>query len=249
MYENINRLRNCLLKSGLSEPFNIFEICSKYDNLGIETCDFKTPGLRGMVTLAKSEDDINCIIINSNLSYEEQIFHGLHELNHIYFEHGQKGQTFNCFDKVKPNQNSYIEWVANEGAAELLLPYKEVLPFVKEVLPTLEKEMFPILEIIRMLSKSHIVSETVVQNRLNNLKYELYQYLNGVPLDRIQILSKRAQEQKGIHVDTLEQIESNRLMDRISPRNRKFDLSTPFLWYSESYRNASTAHATICSML
>lgn len=189
-----------------------------------------------MAVPAETEDDINCIIVNSNLSYEEQNFHGLHEFIHINYRKGYKGQTFNCFDKVKPNQNPYIEWIANEGAAELILPYKDVLIFVKDTLPTLEKEMFPISEIIRRLAKKHKVSPAVVQNRLDNLKYELFQYLNGTPLNQIQILSRRSQELYGIKVDSLEQIENKRLMDRISCR--KYDLSTPFLWYSESYRNA-----------
>ena len=238
----MDKLRNCLLKAGLSKPFDIFEICSKFDSLAIDTCNFKTPGLRGMVTLAKDEDDINCIVINSNLSYAEQNFHGLHELIHVCDRKGYKGykgQTFNCFDRVKPYQDFYLEWVANEGAAELSLSYKDVLPFVKEILPSREKEIFPISVITRMLSEKYIVSQAVVQHRLTNLKYELYQYLNGIPLDKIQIVSLTHQERNGIHVDSLEQIETKRLIERISPQFRKHDLSTPFLLYSESYRNAS----------
>lgn len=189
-----------------------------------------------MAVPAETKDDINCIIVNSNLSYEEQNFHGLHEFIHLICREKYRGQTFNCFDKVKPNQNPYIEWVANEGAAELALPYKDVLPFIKDTLPTLEKEMFPVSKMSRMLAKSHLVSPAVVQNRLDNLKYELFQYLNGIPLNEVQILSRKSQAIYGIQVDSLEQIENKRLMDRIS--SRKYDLSTPFLWYSESYRNA-----------
>lgn len=239
MYENIADLKNFLISVGANQPFDIFNICSKIDNIEISSVPFKTVGLRGIAALAKDADDINCILVNSKLSYEEQNFHGIHELIHIYTGTPNSGQTFNCYDKVKPNQNSYVEWIANEGTAELLLPYKEVLPFIKDNISKFYTCFFPVYEICKVLAENNNVSQTVAENRLNSLKYEIFQYLNGVDLNNINILSKHQQELKGIKVDSLSQIEFKRFLDRIS--KHQYDISTPFFGYSESYRDSKLA--------
>ena len=129
LYKNINEIRNHLIANGFTYPLNIFDICSRYDNLSISAIPFKTRGLRGMAVLAKDDNDINCILVNSNISASEQNFHGIHELMHITFEDDNSGQIFKCYEKTLPFQDSYKEWVANEGAAELLIPYSDFIPF------------------------------------------------------------------------------------------------------------------------
>ncbi len=47
------------------------------------------------------------------------------------------------------------------------------------------------------------VPDAVIKYRLENLKYEIFQYLNGVKLDDIEILSLHQQKQRGIKVDSL----------------------------------------------
>ena len=39
--------------------------------------------------------------------------------------------------------------------------------------------------------------------RLESLKYEIYQYLNGVPLEELEFLTRNEQERRGIRVESL----------------------------------------------
>ena len=191
-------------------PLDIFEICERILNVDILAVPFKTPDLRGMVSIARNDEDKHIILVNSNKSREEQNFHGFHELIHIPTA-DKPGTTLNCFDKVKPNQDSYLEWLANEGAAEMAVPYKILLPMIKS-------------EIHEMLigngtwafCEKHAsdfgVSPIVLQNRIDSLKYEIQQYLNGIPLDQLEILSISKQKKRGIVVKSLVDLENERMI-------------------------------------
>lgn len=148
-----------------------------------------------MATIASSPLDINCIIVNSNLSPAEQNFHDIHELIHIASCTPNCGQTFSCFDTVKPHQNSYLEWLANEGAAELLVSYRELLPMVKKEYSDMIQGLGT-YDFCEKYADLFHVSSTVLQNRIDSLKYEIVQYLNGTNIEDIQILSKKAQQKK-----------------------------------------------------
>lgn len=162
-----------------------------------------------MVSLAQNESDIHCILVNGNKSFYEQNFHGFHELMHIPTV-DQPGTILRCYDTVKPNQDSYIEWLANEGAAEFVVPYQLLLPMIKREI----RQMITGIgtwQFCENHSYDFGVSPIVLQNRIDSLKYETYQYLNGDPLDKIEILSWNKQKQRGINVKSLVELESGRL--------------------------------------
>lgn len=213
---------------------DIFSVCSLFDNLEIAAVPFKTQGLRGIARLADDSSPINCILVNSNLSYEEQNFHGFHELMHIYRTGDCPGATFSCYDRLKPNQNGYVEWIANEGAAELILPHDVLLPYIKEHAVTFNSNMFAVSDMVEKISIAYRVSPMVVTYRLESLKYEIQQYLTGAQLSEIRILSKNQQEKLGIKIDSLIDIEGKRLLLSFSESSAK--LSRPFFDYSDSYR-------------
>lgn len=52
LYQQMEELRNKLFSVGLKQPFNIFDVCNKFSDLGIEACPFTTKGLRGIAALA-----------------------------------------------------------------------------------------------------------------------------------------------------------------------------------------------------
>ena len=212
-----------MLKKGLNPPFNVFEICSALKRTDIRTCPFTTKGLRGIATIANNPSDINCILVNSNLSFVEQNFHGIHELIHIVTCPKNSGQTFSCFETVKPNQNSYIEWVANEGAAELLIPYRKLLPIIKKKYPALIQDLGT-YSFCEEYADVFSVTPTVLQHRIDSLKYEISQYISGTDIDSIQILSKKAQENRGIYIKSLVDLENDRLASWFS--NFKAPVST-----------------------
>lgn len=235
LYNNIRILRDELLENGIKYPLDIFEICRKYDNLEIASVPFITQGLRGMVQLADETSQYNCILVNSKLSLVEQNFHGMHELMHVRFSKICDCVTFECFDKIRPNQDFYVEWVANEGAAELMLPHDILLPYIKEKLSTFDDDLIGVYSMINEIADKFRVSPVVVQNRIDSLKYEIFQYLSGCDIENLEIISKTQQSRMGIVVDSLNDIENKRLNELWfsdeTPVERK-----PFFSYSETYR-------------
>lgn len=168
-----------------------------------------------MATIAIDPSDINCILVNSNLTFAEQNFHGTHEFIHTVSCRKNRGQTFSCFDTVRPNQNSYIEWIANEGAAELLVPYKQLLPLIKKHYPDLIQDLGT-YSFCEEYADSFLVSPMVLQNRIDSLKYEIHQHISGIEIEDIQILSKKAQEGKGILLKSLVALENDRVSEWFS---------------------------------
>lgn len=211
MYEKIEKLRSILLSLGLKPPYDIFNICSNLEGIVIGTCPFKTKGLRGMAVMAKDSTDYDSILINSSLSYLEQNFYGTHELIHIYTSEKNSGQTFNCYDTIRPDQNTYIEWIANEGAAELLVPYKILLPMIKSNYSTMITDGGT-YDFCKKNAGTFGVSETVLQNRIQSLKYETDQYLKGISLEDIEILSNNQQLKRGIEIKSLVDLENERIL-------------------------------------
>lgn len=209
MYNIVSNIKH-QLDIGMSDyPLNIFEVCKNISNVDIKAVPFKTDDLRGIVSLARNESEIHAILVNSNKSFEEQNFHGFHELMHIPTV-DQPGTILRCFDTIKPTQDSYLEWLANEGAAEFVAPYYALLPMVKDEIDVMS-EYIGTWNFCDNHSVDFGVSPIVLQNRIESLKYEIFQYLNGVPLDKIEVLSLNKQKQRGISVKSLVELENERL--------------------------------------
>lgn len=209
LYEIVNDLKKQLHVTDYDYPLNIFKMCSKISNVEIAAVPFNTRDLRGMVSLAKNDNENNVILVNSSKSFEEQNFHGFHELMHIPTV-DEPGTILRCYECVKPNQDSYLEWLANEGAAEFTVPYKMLLPIIKYKYSDLTQGLGTFDFCVEYSAKFR-VSTTVMQYRIETLKYEIEQYLNGTPLDDIEILSRRKQDERGIVVHSLVEMENQRL--------------------------------------
>ena len=108
-------------------------------------------------------------------------------------------KTFNCFDKLQANQNPFIEWQANEGAAEFFVPYQVFLPMIKRCFAYLNTYR-NIEKFKKEMADTFHVPEAVINYRIENLKYETEQYLSGVPLDKLEILSAKKQCERNIQV-------------------------------------------------
>lgn len=207
LYNTVDELRKLLYSFGIRYPINIFEICDLFSNIEIATIPFKTPGLRGMAKLADDENDVNCILVNSNLTQEEQNFHGTHELMHICIPNNSRGATFRCYEKVQPFQDKYLEWLANEGAAELLMPFKGFIPDFCALYKlyrensTLWVKRFGYETPYEVLANKYRVSPVSVKNRIKNLAYEIDQYIKGTKIDQIKILSLTQRGRLGIQAN------------------------------------------------
>lgn len=202
LYESVSVFRRAVLGITYQDyPLRPIEIAkSRMDNLAIDVAPFRSRSLRGMAVIADNVYENDVILINEHLSPTERNFYCAHELMHLALHRYEQGKQFSCYDDLKPNQNPILEWQANEGAAELLLPYQMLLPIIKSADLSTEKD---ILSLKNKLAKYFGVTLSVVELRLESLKYEIYQHLNGVPLKHIKILSKKQQEQRGIVVQSL----------------------------------------------
>lgn len=105
-----------------------------------------------------------------------------HEIVHLFIT--PLDSAFECYNNQKYTESNYEEWRANEGAAELLVPYKEFIPDYSYLLMYKNYD-----ECITELSKIYSVSKQVIEFRIKNLKEEIIQFLNGVDIEEIKILN------------------------------------------------------------
>ena len=225
LYKLVSNLKAQFRITDFDYPMNIFNFCSRTSNVKIEAVPFKTRDLRGMVSLARNDNENNVILVNSNKSFKEQNFHGFHELIHIPTVN-EHGTILRCYERIRPNQDSYLEWLANEGAAEFLVPYKVILPMIKNNYNDLIKGLGT-YNFCSKYASVFSVTPTVMQYRLDSLKYEISQYLGGTPLDKIEILSNKKQRERGICVKSLIDMENERFhaMWKISNNSTKNDVT------------------------
>lgn len=204
LYEKVEQCRNRLLNCGVS-VINISNICAAFDDIEVESAPFTTPGLRGMVSLATEDEPVHCIVINSLLPEEEQRFHSIHEFMHIVLHNQLKGRSYSCFDQIRPNQDRIIEWQANEGSAELLIPYCDFIPRFStlfsdyQMKPDVWEILYGGLSVTDVLAQHYMVSVPVIRNRISTLAYEIDQYRCGIPLSELCIISHNKQNQCGIY--------------------------------------------------
>ncbi len=190
------------LRCQLHVPFNNFPICSKWLALGclkkpqIEQIAFPNKSICGILYKGKK---CTSIALNSNRNEKMQNLDCMHEVIHYYLHDTPQCRHFYCDENRNIEgieQNSYIEWQANEGAAQFLVPYQDFIPQFVSLLEY--KSIFSDTNILRCLAERYGVTEQVISFRVNNLSYEIDQYRNGVSIDTIDLLSANQQRKKGI---------------------------------------------------
>lgn len=154
---------------------------------------FNTYGFCGM---ALTGHKLDTMVLNSNRTPTELNFDCGHEIIHLTKHRGINGGQFNCFDSQK---NSFYEWEANEGSAELLVPYKVFIPMYIELSLKYRKDISQ-YKTTKILSEYFNVSEFVISNRIHNLQYEIYQYfIKKCSLDNLDIYSNRQLSKRGLN--------------------------------------------------
>lgn len=144
-------------------------------------------------------------MLNSSLGKRELSFTCGHELIHLTL-HRCKVIRFFSFEQVMRKQNPYLEWQANEGSAELHVPYRLLFPKLKSAFPYLESSQ-DIQDLKAGLSDEFQVADEVIYYRLESLKYEIYQYLSGVGLENIEFMPRSKQKAAGIYAQSLNDAE------------------------------------------
>ncbi len=187
LYEHVDFYRGQLGLS-LDQPVKLVDVLAPCSQFDVEFCNFKTPGLCGVAMVGNKSDTI---ILNSNRTSEEQNFDCGHEFLHLT-THREIQDSFNCFTKAKPQQNTFREWQANEGAAQLLVPYQDFIP---RFLKLFESRA---LGIQYTLADYYYVTPQVINIRLDSLSYEIDQYREGARLDCLELLSRKQRVRRGI---------------------------------------------------
>ncbi len=166
---------------------NTLGLCEKMiSDVDIVYHTFDTSGFCGA---AFAGNKGNTIVLNCTRSDTEQNFDCGHELIHLIRHRHLNNGIFNCFNK---NQNSFLEWEANEGAAQLLVPYQDFIPRFISLLD------YKVVGIQSILAEHYHVTTQVINIRMNSLAYEIDQYQEGTDLDEIELLSRKQLKQRGI---------------------------------------------------
>ena len=100
------------------------------------------------------------------------------------------------------NKMTNIEWQANEGAAEFLVPASMVLGIVKERYPLIKKES-DVWKLKHELVNKFNVSDQIIKYRLEALKYEIDQCVNGVAINDIEFISRSVQNTRKLEIQSL----------------------------------------------
>lgn len=185
-------------------PLNTIDLCKMIGNIEIDYAPFITPGLRGMATKREAWDQPDMILLNAFRSQTEKNFDCGHELMHLTLHRNLGTQTFHCFDRAMPKQNTFIEWQANEGAAELLVPYRLLVPRIVAEMKLAIRMGIHVENNMHLLPECYApqfgVTEFFMRNRIDSLTYEICQYASGTGLDELTILSKTQQERRKINL-------------------------------------------------
>lgn len=183
---------------------DLLSLCNDNCNLELRELNFSSKAFRGVAVFGdNNEKDI--ILLNQNRNYIEKSFDCGHEVMHLALHRYTDIQTFNCIEG-KVQQNPFYEWQANEGSAEFFVPYRVLLPMIKDRYSELHS-WNGINSFKLELERQFGVTQGVVHYRLESLKYEINQCISGTPLNEIKILSQAQQRKDGIKVLSLNDLE------------------------------------------
>lgn len=214
LYSQIHQYKQGLGLDHNDYRFNMLHIC-KQKGILLEQIPFSTKHLRGMAAIGSVPGE-DVILLNSNRSNTEQNFDCGHEYVHLCLHRRLEKRVFNCLDAVCVKQDEYIEWQANEGAAEMLVPYRVLLPLIKTG-PFDINDPNGITQLKNYAAEMFNVTRKVIEYRLESLKFEIHQHINGIPLNDVKMLSLSQQKKKKINIKSLNDTEKELRERRMYP--------------------------------
>ena len=179
------------------KPVDAFSLANKICvNPQIKILPFNTSAICGM--LYKGEK-VTVIGLNARHNAAQQKNSCLHELLH-YEWHDEIDKRRIC-KNMADTANDYVEWQANQGAAELMMPYMRYIPdFVRELtVPENYRTKQDFCFIPHILAAKYAATPLMAEYRINDLMYEIRQYIKGRPLEQLSIISHREQTRRAMH--------------------------------------------------
>jgi Zn-dependent peptidase ImmA (M78 family) len=186
---------------GLSDQYGIDSLEVAKSLMDVEILPFDETDICGILYKGKSK---STMALNALRTSHQQNFDCSHELIH-FFAHEINAFKCICSENRTIRQERWMEYQANEGAAEFIIPYEYFVPEVSGVFCD-SLSYSEIDGIISDLAAEYHVSESVIKIRMQSLKYEIYQYSHGVQLYDLEILSESRQKKRGIAVKSIPEI-------------------------------------------
>ena len=183
-------------KISINDVFNVPRFCQDNfkDIIVYDFHKFNDTKIGGFLVKNKIPEK-SYITVNASKDPISTVFDLTHEMIHFLLHPEDR----NNYISSSLCDIDNFEWQANEGAAELLVPYKCFIPnFVKNIKKCNSRSDF--IDLLNYLSDKYKVSTAVLEYRISGLKYEINQYENNIPIDKIKFLSKKAQEEQGIFI-------------------------------------------------
>lgn len=199
LYAFVEQLRNEMGEPSRSYPLRAASLRSWKRPTVLELHAFYTHGFCGAAITGRRTDTI---ILNTRRSEAERNFDCAHEMIHLSRHRDREISCFQCFESAFPARDGFLEWEANEGAAELLVPYRLLLPLAAEAFPAFRSSR-DVARFKLFLAARFGVSGGMVFQRLENLKWEIQQHLSGIPLSEISLCSQRELDSQGRSVLSL----------------------------------------------
>ena len=190
LYHSVDTIREAFNLS-LHEPINVISLLETHESIDVVGHTFSSPTLCGV---AFAGEKVDTIVLNRRRTPIEQNFDCGHELLHL-FRHRDKQAQY-CLTYAPEQQNSFLEWEANEGAAQFIIPYQDFIPRFLDCLnhPDTSSSM----SIQDKLAAHYGVTTQVINIRINSLSHEIDQYRDGVPIQEIELLSRNQLRRRGI---------------------------------------------------
>lgn len=183
-------------KINIDEVFNVPKFCQDNfsDIINYDFHQFKDTKIGGFL-IKNNIPEKSYITVNASKEPISTVFDLTHEMIHFLLH--PEDRKYYISSSLCDIDN--FEWQANEGAAELLVPYKRFIPnFVKNIKKCNSRTDY--IDLLNYLSNKYKVSTAVLEYRISGLKYEINQYENDTPIDKVHFLSRRAQEEQGIFI-------------------------------------------------
>ena len=158
-------------------PIDVRELIRRED-IEVQYCPFESDAIGAVLVKGEQKSGI---LVNYNKPAAEQRFDLAHELIHFWFHPTRISFSF----QNPQSRDRDKEWQANEGAAQLLLPYTDFIPRFVQTARYVEENHEPLEEIYDSLARFYKVLPIVVDYRARNLESEILQYLDGTPIDRV----------------------------------------------------------------
>ena len=187
------------LKTQLGVPFAQYPIDSQslaykcIRNLFIDYIPFPSTKICGILYKGNTSTSI---ALNANRTVQMQNFDCMHELIHYFLHNVSYCQCICCDEQGSKyiQQDRIQEWQANEGAAQFLVPDQDFIPHFSARLD----EQGTSWSIQSELASYYGVSTQVINIRIESLSYEISQYRNGVPIEKVELLSRNQRRARGI---------------------------------------------------